>query len=425
MIGQRFITDVLFSASDRNGTKRLRDHLHIKRQFHHELYIPAGYTTHQVLDSVPVAGSGNRYFVSANTDTEGVEVWPIDSASPSTSYDTSEFGWIFDFDASVHSHDHGAKSTVLSNHAAGAENFHGSDFPCWVQVAEDVADQTGAQLLISDIEDAPTPLIPIHHNGHVMSLPTENEQERVAVYMLGNTGYKNFGAKDDGLGFTAVFYLEDADSTKMNIPYSPRLRFFSYPFTRAAKSMDLIGSTTGLGDTIWAADDQLLCPNGLKSGGGAIGYLIYGGGGGDIRCLLGSQTVGGALAKPPMTGAPGELNDGYSSVFMPKVVTDPPAYSGSEIATIAPADSGGILTWERITMIAASFSGLAGSGSLSNHLVNVYFGPRPGRLHILRPFVYLVGNLGDLWSQNSVPTLGIRNPHGVPVNVQIDFGTDF
>jgi len=136
--------------------------------------------------------------------------------------------------------------------------------------------------------------------------------------------------------------------------------------------MDLIGSTTGLGDTIWAADDQLLCPNGLKSGGAhrpisstAVAVATFAAAG----LPDGRRRPGEAS----MTGAPGELNDGYSSVFMPKVVTDPPAYSGSEIRD----HRAGRLRWH-LDLGAdhhdrCELQRLAGSGSLSNHLVNVYF----------------------------------------------------
>jgi len=48
-----------------------------------------------------------------------------------------------------------------------------------------------------------------------------------------------------------------------------------------------------------------------------------------------------------------------------------------------------------------------------------------GACTILRPFVYLGRQPGRLWSQNSVPTLGIRNPHGFRSTFRSTFGTDF
>lgn len=372
-----------------------------KRVVRRSTVVPAGKSKLLILDDrvVPGPGAGPLY-LRMTSSVEGVHVWPIDGPVPEVGPDMRSFGWLFDWTLPSFEHDHGALSDVAVDHlAVGSQAFHGGVLPCFQDFKQDIA-APGPNHGVFFRSKAGPAFDVRAYDGNSRSVSDfsclGSNETRTNMLLLGPGNYMDLGVATDGLCFTVLAYAED--DLSMNYP---ALGFYCYPFVDGLLDFSLIPTTTPVGDEVWSVGDRNLCKKNI-AGALTTGWST------DLSPTDGPGFYGVIL--PP---TPGTIVAGLQSVVHKKV-------------NLAPSPSGpacpveGDPTWRRITMISLLWNALS-AGATNAHIVNVFFGPPPGKWYELGPFGYTTAQ--NLWSTASLPSLGIQNPTGLDATVHVEWGT--
>ena len=374
--------------------------------------VPAGKSRLLVMDDRVLSPTNPPVYLRLASSVEGVSAWPIDSLSPDVGSDMRFFGWLFDWTAPAFTHDHGNFSTVGSNHATGtgSQVMHAGTFPCFQDYEEDVASPVGNHALYFKQKSGPAFDVRAYDSQGMCVSDHSTDQsggqnERRFHLLLGPTGYYDLGVERDGLGFTVLAYAEDA---ALMTGY-PVFAFYSYPYIDGILDLSIIPTVTPAGDTVWDPADRNLCRRNIVPGSVITGWDPF-----IAAAPPGFTNVSGPgfkqLITPPL---PVACLDGLNSLWYDKS-------DAGTTASGAPCPVVGDPTWRRITMISGGWAGAIAAADSNAHLVNVFFGPAPGRWYELRPFAYVTTD--NLWSQPNRPALGFQNPTSLDATIEVEYG---
>lgn len=418
------VDQAIFNAVEYNGPRpSLSEFQQLERRSTFDVVVQPGKMKLQILQNDLVSNESDQRYLFIETNLEGVEWWSIDDSSPSVDEDTDAFGWILDTKWPEYIHDHGlpwADPTSGVDHTGtnpggggypavmklGVREFY-STLPTFVSAS--AARLNPFKPVVGNIyqggySEALDNVGLVNYNGSSLNLSVDNTSfllgaARNVQWLWGLDTYKNFGTDNDGLCFFVVFYVEDITALTPN-PQKFFCFMYSYPFTEItyrdiANLPDETFVTAGGAVDIWSKEDLM------------IDFAL--------------NTPDGVSCKLDMSGYFGVTNENLYTIKNGYQVFKSSKSDWGK--TISDANSIGVSEfpiWNRITAGRVEIASKAGS-VVNARLVNIFFGPQPGRRRVLRPFEYTTE---QPWSIGSKPAIGLYNPGSTEARVRIIYGAN-
>lgn len=357
-----------------------------------EVEVPARTSILHTLDGIPVTTDTNPQFLFLESNINGVNWWAIDRTNQAVvSPTTREFGYILDLTTHEYEHNHGQTSNLATDHAVLGTPIYYDYLPCFQSYTQDKANRTADHIVTKDLINGPS-ATKCHAGGHALKYQFANSvgdsPRPRTMYMWGKDGYQDFGLQNDGLEFLVSAYIED--TTKIA---QAKFKLHSYPYSLGNQELGNFAGLNSYGYTYWATNDPSLCRRSANpsTGWGVGGNLL-------VQDLLVSPG-----ATFPTTPA---LANGFVSYRVQK-------------ENLFGADG---FTYSRVTMLEFSFEATATTATTENRLLNISFGPRPGKGGTIRPHAI---STARLWGSGLLlsPSIGLQNPNETSARVKIAYGT--
>ena len=441
MAGQRFLVDASFAPLERGGDRHralANGRIDANKVRKMTVVVPAGESKLVILDEIALPSVAYR-LLGLKSSVEGVEWWPIDSTTPSVDPDTREFGWLLDYGWPNFEHNHGQSlagvpeyvdhsgTHLTTSYRVGTRTMY-SELPCFVDHATSKIDPlvnpaTGVLATSPMYTQIKTGGL-VNFDGEYINLASTNQDTlydrgRNVGWLLGPDNYENLGTAYDGLGFFAYFYVNEADylDATGHVINPARQKFalnlYSYPFSVARTNPDDLDDETymnfgGAGKVPLCGTTDLMMDFNTNVSN-ALGYASVqsaGLGHGGYRYW---RTTNPTPAYNPA--------DGYQIIPMAK--PDFTQVNGTDSVTPGTYESVEygyeVPIWSRITagMIRCHADK---SATVDARLINIWFGPQPGKSRILRPYEL---TSETAWSTSSVPAIGIQNPTEMDAEIEI------
>lgn len=409
--------------------------------------VPAGKTVLAKLDELTVVAVTDPTFVALESDVPGVEFWTIDNATPSVEEDTERFGPIIDYGWPEFVHDHGFAiprdpgKTIDHTGTLGGATIVGTrlfydELPTLVSYKNHRLDplsnpeaatgtvyaQRKAAYRVGQMVDGELTAFNMSHafpggaadegTGRSMGWLYGHERRADHATILGGgAGYRNFGTDYDDISFFPVFWVRDANALSEVLNRRFRLQFFSYPYSAITyPHPDFLPAETYVAVPaavpIWSPTDLMLdfdvnyqpADTWLETGG-HFAYYNY-------------------MRHPPLPDparVPAHVVvDGHQIWQM----AYKHVWEHNPTLESATGVDGEDPVWNRIT--AGFFTTYCkGSETVEAQLVQIYFGPQPGRSGVLNEIAYVTDKA---WSVGSIPAIGLQNPTSRDALVRIRYG---
>lgn len=353
--------------------------------------VPAG-TSIGVQLAPPIVSTDSFQYLQVQSDVEGVHVWPITGDPlPSVSPTLRPFGPLWDYSEPVYGHAHGAFSLTAGTHAGGVPYY--ASLPSWFSNVEDEVDPTADHAVVTRIVG---PQFSVAHCGMLLDMTWTTGATFNKVRSLLRWGMRD--AQDlgddygDDLEFYAAVYLGDETLYQTN---GMALNFFGYPFSGVEQNLSaFVGLATQSGEEVWADNDPHL---GYEEKGTLNPTISHGF---DLS-IGGTQGLLSRFRLVPTGWTPVR---GWNLV---RFVKDPALSTFYGDAT--PRGSSERATFHRITMVSVDLFVAAPllAGTVENYIGAIWFQPRSGKIHTLRPSAHLSARW---WPDDSAIGVALQNP---------------
>ena len=362
------------------------------------ILVPAGKTKLCILDDKALSAATDAKAVRLVSNVEGVDWWPIDSATPSVDENTRAFGWLLDLAAPDKDHAHAG---IFSHIAVDVDNasedhvFYDS-LPSFLSYSTDRATPGDDHSVFTTKLAGQL----INWRGNVLDmsvLATAGTNRRNTMYLIGMDGYWNLGTANDGLELHMVVYI--ADITKLN---DLNVYLYCWPFTDLLLNAADVPALTDYGQAPWDPTDSML-DRMAKRAASLPANPTYG-------WLPANLTDGASISRQI---DPSLLVNGWNVQRMTKASTVSHAAS-----TSAGSGFAGDPVWNRITQCLLNVQALNGTSATTVYIGNIYFGPRPGLVRRLRPYEHCTD---QPWSGSSIPAVGLQNRTSEDAEVEVEY----
>ena len=399
------LLDIGFEAKDRGREAYRLRHLikKITGLYADTVTLPPGESRLVKLHDSALDNSFESAALCLRSDVEGVVYWPIDHASPAVSPTTSGFGWQVDPSAPVYEHDHGAFSYLSIDHSLSGEDKFYETLPTWQSYKKDFAEYATAPFDLSyveavDITASGEPAVGYRGKAAKMDMVgiSPDHALNTVAYMWGLSGRRDFGTPGDGLGFTLVYYVDDAAKMKND----PILTFHCWPFTDRYQEVADLPALSPQGREFWAQNDRMLCRTAKSNVSAAtIGW--------HSSHLTDGASFVIANATPSVNGWQARRYEKDANLLTRSAV-EPNALPGAPI-------------WRRMTMVTFRVDGVLEDDDFVVYIANLYFGPLPGLTSVLRPDAI---DTSHYWGTSNKPHIGLMNPTQRTAHVEVLWGRE-